>query len=768
MTVRELMVRLGFNVDRNSESNAQNSINGLKNFATKALGAVGLAFSVTGLKSVISSCVEASSEVEEMQNKFDVVFQGMTDDVEKWADTYADSIGRNSNVIKSYLADEQNLLVGMGMERDQGAALSEQMTSLALDLASFNNIGEDEAINAMTKALMGETESAKTLGAVLNDNTRAQAMQNLGLTGTYEKLDEVSKMQVNYQAILNQSADAVGDCERSVDSYKGTQLQLHAVLQNIKENVGQFFMPAIKEINKMIIPMAKKFRDLITSLKGTDDESNVLVQGINKVKSIFEEIKPTISSVANSVGNAVRSAVGFISMIIDRLGGLDNIIRIVATAIPLIMGFMKMNKIIGVIKGIGAAVSGLNYKMMAIAAIIVLLVLAVDDFINFMQGNDSVLGTIFDKMGIDADQVRQTIINAWNSVTQFLSQAWSFISGVASSIWGGLQQFWANHGEQVKQILLGAWNIIQTVLGTVFSAIASVAMAIFNALQSFWNSWGSTIIGVFQTIWTTLGNLVQPFMDILQGLITFIQGVFSGNWSQAWNGIVQAFTGIWNGAVAIIQGILNVIQTIFTGIWNNISSAVTSIWDSMVNAVTSKVSAIGQAIQNGFQSAISFITSLPAQAIKWGSDIIDGIVNGIKGAIGKVGDAVAGVANKIKSYLHFSVPDEGPLTDYESWMPDFMGGLATGIKTNIPKVTDGVKQAAGAISRMGNVKADTATVNNAVGTSGGSTSSVVQNNTVTNTFQGTDRNTMVQASKQMDKTSDDFTDKLAKGLEYCR
>ena len=50
-----------------------------------------------------------------------------------------------------------------------------------------------------------------------------------------------------------------------------------------------------------------------------------------------------------------------------------------------------------------------------------------------------------------------------------------------------------------------------------------------------------------------------------------------------------------------------------------------------------------------------------------------------KGCINKVADAVKGVANKIKSFLHFSVPDEGPLADFESWMPDFMQGLADGI-----------------------------------------------------------------------------------------
>lgn len=89
----------------------------------------------------------------------------------------------------------------------------------------------------------------------------------------------------------------------------------------------------------------------------------------------------------------------------------------------------------------------------------------------------------------------------------------------------------------------------------------------------------------------------------------------------------------------------------------------------------------------------SHITGLAFQAVTWGKDLVTGIVNGIKSCIGAVGDAVKSVANKIKSFLHFSVPDEGPLTDYETWMPDFMGGLAKGIEKSrgmFAKAVEGV------------------------------------------------------------------------------
>ena len=77
---------------------------------------------------------------------------------------------------------------------------------------------------------------------------------------------------------------------------------------------------------------------------------------------------------------------------------------------------------------------------------------------------------------------------------------------------------------------------------------------------------------------------------------------------------------------------------------------------------------------------MNYITSLASAGWRWGADIINGIVNGIRSCIGAVANAVTDVANTIRSHLHFSVPDEGPLTDFESWMPDFMSGLAEGIE----------------------------------------------------------------------------------------
>lgn len=102
-----------------------------------------------------------------------------------------------------------------------------------------------------------------------------------------------------------------------------------------------------------------------------------------------------------------------------------------------------------------------------------------------------------------------------------------------------------------------------------------------------------------------------------------------------------------------------------------------------------------------------------------------GIVNGIKSCINAVGDAVKSVADKIKSFLHFSVPDEGPLTEYESWMPDFMEGLAKGIEKSkgvVAKAVEGVSQD---MVINPNVNATSAAMENTSNSSAQNTASIV-------------------------------------------
>lgn len=720
MTIRDIGILFGYKVDKSTESNVESSVKSLKEMATKMLGGVAVVVAVKKAAQFVQDCVSIASEVEEMENKFNVVFDSLGNQVDQWAQDYADAIGRNKNTIKGYLADQQNLLVGFGMTREAGAELSKQMTTLALDLASFANMDEDTAVNAMTKAVMGQSEAAKTLGAVLNDDTRAQAMLTLGLSGTYESLDQLTKMQVNYQAILSQSPDAIGDCERSLGSYESTTRQFQAKLLEVKQLIGQFFMPTFQKVLSY----------------GT--------RGLTMLRNIIQKISDFAAKV----------------------GGAEKIIKVLGIALGATFALTNVSKIKSMVEQVGNLAKkfgSAHSKAMLVFGIILLLVLLLQDFIAFMKGDNSLIGSLFEKAGIDADKARQTILNAWETVKAFLLSAWDAIRGAAETIFGALSAWWAENGEEVKASFEKIWGAIKTLCETLWKALSSIAQTIFGALKAFWDQWGGTIVSVFETIWNTLISLIQPFLNAIAAIIDFLANVFTGNWEGAWQAVKDFAAAIWEGLVNIITGAWEVITTIWSAVVEFFSGIFQNVWDAIVE----KVTGIKDSIVNGFNEAIDWIKSLPEQALQWGADIIQGIIDGITGMVGKIGEAVSGVASKIKSFLGFSEPEDGPLSDFHTYMPDMMNLMAQGITTGKEKVKAALEVVTGDMSVIAKSNVVSPGTAKTASTGGVSSRTVTQNVEINNQFNG-DRAGQEKSSKAMDKASDDATSEMARALAFAR
>ena len=720
MTIRDIGILFGYRVDRNSENQVEDSVKSLKSMAAKALGAIGLTLSISGIASGIKDCVALASEVEEMENKFDVVFGEIRDDVDKWAQDYSDAIGRNKNDIKTYLADQQNLLVGFGMTREAGAELSQQMTTLALDLASFGNIDETVAVNAMTKAIMGESEAAKTLGAVLNDSTREQAMLQMGLSGTYNSLDQLTKMQVNYQAILMQSPDAIGDCERSLGSYESTVRRFNSKLKEVKQLIGQFFMPTFQKVLSY----------------GT--------RGLTSLRNLIQKISDFAAKV----------------------GGAERILKVLAAALAATFLVMNVKKIAGEVEGFQKLAKALGMgagKALLFFAIFLLIALIIQDFIAFMRGDNSVIGALFDKAGIGADNARQTILKAWEAIKGFLLRVWEVIKSAAQAIFGALSAWWAENGEQVKESFAKIWEGIKTICETLWNALKSAAETIFSALKAFWDVWGETIITVFSNIWNMLISLIQPFLDAIAGIIDFLANVFTGNWEGAWNAIKDIASAIWE----MITTILSTAWDNICAIWNKLAEIFGGFFQAAWDVIVEKVTGIKDAIVNGFQAAIDWILGLPAQAFQWGADIIKGIVDGIKSMIGAVGDAVSGIASKIKGFLGFSEPEDGPLSDFHTYMPDMIDLMAKGITAGKEKVKGALELVTGDMSVIAKSSVvSRGTAQTASGT-GVSSRTVTQKVEINNTFNG-DRAGQEKSAEAMDKASEDSTSAMARALATAR
>lgn len=106
------------------------------------------------------------------------------------------------------------------------------------------------------------------------------------------------------------------------------------------------------------------------------------------------------------------------------------------------------------------------------------------------------------------------------------------------------------------------------------------------------------------------------------------------------------------------------------------------------------------------QTAISGIsgTLLPlvSNALNWGGDFVQNFTTGIKNKMTGLLDSVKNMANQVRGYLHFSVPDTGPLADADTWMPDFMDLLAEGVDDNSPTLLAKIQNVARQVNRAYN------------------------------------------------------------------
>lgn len=724
MTIRDIGILFGYKVDQSSEQKVEGSIKSLKSMASKVLGAVGITLSVAGIKSAIDGCVEVASSIEKMQNKFDVVFGDMRDEVDKWAQEYSDAIGRNKNDIKTYLADQQNLLVGFGMTRQAGAEMAEQMTSLALDLASFGNMDETASVNAMTKAVMGESEAAKTLGAVLNDSTRAQAMATLGLKGTYDKLDQLTKMQVNYQAILQQSPDAIGDCQRSLDSYESTKKRYIAKLKEIKTIVGQFFLPTYQKI------------------------LSIGAKGLTMIRDWLQKLTD----------------------LTDKLGGSQRVLSVLAAAFTAMLVAMNLKKIGAAITGftnLARAIGHGHGKALAFFAVFLLLALVIEDFISFMRGDKSLLGTMLERAGVDCEKLRQNIVGVWTKIKQAIGYIGEGIRNVVVPIFEGIRTAAVVAFEKIQQAVAKvAPGIAQffeslssgkvdkkawTDIGESIGRIAVGVVAVIAAVKGI-----SAIFGVITTVISVVKaviSVIKLAFVVVKSIITVIKvvGAVISVLASAFGPVILAI------AAAIAIGVL---------LWKN--------WDkireaagNLLEGIKTTIGNVRDAIVTGIQAAIDWITSLPAEALKWGSDIIDGIVSGIQSAVGRVGEAVKSVADKIKSFLGFSEPEDGPLSDFHTYMPDMIDLMASGITSGKKKVKDALEGMTGEMSVI--AKANVVSKATGRGATGGTTGgrTVTQNVNINNQFNG-DRAGQQKSSEAMDKAAGDATGEMARALAFAK
>ena len=537
----------------------------------------------------------------------------------------------------------RNVILSLQNPTDKAAACMEQLGLDVYDsegnMRSLNDILGDlnTSMDGMTAA-----EKSNIIGQIFNKTDLSSVNALLANTGsTWDDLQ---------QSIIDSGGAAQQMADTQLDNLQGQITILKSALEGLAISFGELLLPAIK----MIVGWVQQFVDW---LNGMDE-------GTKKVITTVALLAAALGPVLIVVGKVV-SAVGTIMTIVPKVAGVINTVK---TAFAALNTTMLANPIFLIIAAITALVAA---------------------FIYLWNTNED-----FRQFWINLwENVKEVAIAVWEAIKNFFTAAWEAISSTAQAVWNGIKDFFSGLWEGIKTIFSTVVEVIKTIITTYFNIYKTIITTVLNAIKT-----------VFTTVWNGIKTVVTTVVTAIQTFITTAWNAIKNTVTTVLNAIKTVITTVWNAIKAAVTTVVNAIKNVISTVWNGIKNTVSTVVNGIKNTVStvfnnikSSISGtmgnIVSVIKNGFNQAISFITSLPSKALQWGKDMIMGIVNGIKSCIGAVGDAVSSVANKIKSFLHFSVPDEGPLTDYESWMPDFMKGLAKGIedsKSMVARAMDGV------------------------------------------------------------------------------
>lgn len=779
MTIAKFINEVGFKVREGDVKKVNDSIKSIKSTATKLLGAIGIGFSLTKINALVEEFGAANKQIKssvgEMEN-MDAVQGQVLQKANAARLAYTDMAGYVSNLAKA----------GSDIFPVDDAI---QFTSTVAKLMKTNG-RNDSAISSMmegfNKSFQKGIVDTETLNKMLEQapETANVLAQSLGVAKS-QLLDMASNGKMTVQQLKDAFMDASGEIDAA---FQNSNMSISDGLKNIRNNWGLW----------------------LAQMNSTLGVTNAIARAMVK-----------FSDTAMRVMNRVRNAVVWLG---DKLGGTDKVLKLIAISAGALFIAFNFDKIV---KGVQAVFTGLrnvNKQALLMAAAFIIVALLVEDFINFMQGNNSLLGSLLEKAGVDVDKFRANIIKIWGNIKTILTAVWQGIKNVAipifQTIWGVIKtvfeaigkiidkiapQFanladqlangnidtdkWVKVGEAIAKIIaviVGVVAAVKTVIAVV-RTVTSVVKGVSAVISFVSSPVGLVILAIMALI--AVGILLYKNWDkikafairIWTAIKDFFVNIFTsiGNFfTSIWEGISTFFSSVWNGIKETVSGAVSAvwetISTVFSTIWEFISGVATNIWTAITTAFTNILSGITGTIGNikdsivtGFTAAIDWIKSLPAQALQWGADIINNIVEGIKGAVGKVGEAVSGVASKIKGFLGFSEPDEGPLSDFHTYMPDMIDLMTKGISAGKAKVRDALGALTGDMSIMAQANvASPTTARTAMGSNSVS-KSVVQNVNINNKFEG-DRAGQQKSAAAMDKAAGDSTGEMARALSYAR
>lgn len=276
------------------------------------------AFAVSKITAFGKECLSLGSDLAEVQNVVDVTFGGLSGSVDKFAKNAAKQFGLSETMAKKYAGTYGSMAEAFGFTQKQALDMSEALTGLTGDVASFYNISQDEAYTKIKSVFSGETETLKDLGVVMTQSALdAYAMSN-GFGKTTAEMSEAEKVSLRYAFVQEKLANAQGDYARTSDGWANSTRTLALQFDTLKAELGQglinVFSPIVQWLNiivERLTAAATKFKEFTAAIMGVSADTS---SGVGSTAASTEALNDSLSTTesnAKSAAKAMRDLMGF-------------------------------------------------------------------------------------------------------------------------------------------------------------------------------------------------------------------------------------------------------------------------------------------------------------------------------------------------------------------------------------------------------------------------------------------------------------------------
>jgi len=218
------------------------------------------------VESVLSGFITNITSYIENMNLFDVAMGSAAQSGEKLANSLQNVLGIDSGEAERYMGLFQQIDTSFGVTNKQAVTMSENLTQLGYDIASFYNISTATSFEKLESGITGQTKALRQLGIDTSQARLQQELYDLGIKAKVTDLNQADKAELRYIAIMKQTGNAQGDMARTIQTPANALRVLTAQLAIAGRAIGSIFIPALESILPPVIAAVEVIGDMASEL----------------------------------------------------------------------------------------------------------------------------------------------------------------------------------------------------------------------------------------------------------------------------------------------------------------------------------------------------------------------------------------------------------------------------------------------------------------------------------------------------------------------